>query len=255
MPTIGILYPGHSAEDDYPALEARLRVAGHDIALPLVHTSVGEDAHRVDALLDLGGHERLAEGADRLLTAAPQVQAVVWACTSGSFVFGWDGAHRQVAGLARHTGLPTTSTSLAFVHACRALALQRVAVAASYPQDVAQAFVDLLGRAGIGVSAMGSNDIVTAAQVGTLTCEQVLQIAGGVDLVGADALLIPDTAMHTLEWVERLEAELGIIVLTANQVTVHHGLSLVGPVPALPGLGTLFATAFDEGTSTPGGHG
>ena len=54
MPTVVLLYPGYSAEDDYPALEERLATSGHgDVRLPLVHTSVGEDAHRVDALLDL----------------------------------------------------------------------------------------------------------------------------------------------------------------------------------------------------------
>ncbi len=97
--------------------------------LPLVHTSVGEDAHRVDALLDLGGHERLAEG--RGLTAHP-LDSLMWACTSGSFVFGWDGARRQVEALADTTGLPTSSTSLAFVSACQAIGLTRVSIAASY---------------------------------------------------------------------------------------------------------------------------
>ena len=64
MTTVGLLYPGYAAEDDFPALEDRLRAGpAVDVSLPLVHTSVGEDAHRVDALLDLGGHERLVEGA------------------------------------------------------------------------------------------------------------------------------------------------------------------------------------------------
>ncbi|MFK5689291.1 maleate cis-trans isomerase [Ornithinimicrobium sp. LYQ92] len=241
MSAIGILYPGHSAEDDYPALESRLRAEGHDIALPVVHTSVGEDAHRVDALLDLGSGDRLAEGADRLLAQAPGVDAVVWACTSGSFVFVWDGAHEQVEALARRTGRPATSTSLAFVHACRTLGVSRVAVAASYPRDVAQAFVSLLARAGIEVSALGSHEIVTAAEVGTLGRDRVRELVAGVDASGAEAVLVPDTAMHTLGQVAQLEDELGTVVLTANQVSVHHGLALVGPVPTLPWLGTLFA--------------
>lgn len=252
MSTLGILYPGYSAEDDYPVLESRFRAAGHDIRLPLVHTSVGQDAHRVDALLDLGAHQRLAEGADELLSTAPDVGAVVWACTSGSFVFGWEGAHEQVRQLAQHTRLPATSTSLAFVHACQALGMRRVAVAASYPRDVAQAFVAFLGRAGIEVTAMGSHDIVTAAEVGTLDYQQVRQIAASVDTANADAVLVPDTAMHTLSWLEQLEADLGHTVLTANQVTVHHGLSLLGPVPALRGVGTLFSTPLDTAQHTPG---
>jgi maleate cis-trans isomerase len=239
MATVGLLYPGHSAEDDFPALERRLPDAG--IRLPVVHTSVGEDAHRVDALLDLGGHDRLVEGA-RTLVERHRPDALVWACTSGSFVFGWDGAHEQVRRLAESTGLPTSSTSLAFVNACRALGLERVAVAASYPPDVAEHFVRFLGDGGVEVTGMGSHGIVTAAEVGTLGRDAVLSIVGGVDRSRAQAVLVPDTAMHTLAWLDDLEGFAGVPVLTANQVTVHEGLSLLGPVPRLPGLGTLFAS-------------
>ena len=41
MVTVGLLYPGHSAEDDYAALDARL---DGQVRLPVVITSVGEDA-------------------------------------------------------------------------------------------------------------------------------------------------------------------------------------------------------------------
>lgn len=239
MPTIGLLYPGYSAEDDYPQLEARL---GGDLRLPVVHTSVGEDAHRVDALLDLGGAGRLAEGA-KTLVAEHSPDAVMWACTSGSFVFGWEGAHEQVHELQEVTGLPTSSTSLAFVAACRHLGLSRVSVAASYPQDVAEHFVELLGRGGIDVGAMGSHGIITAAEVGTLGYEQVEAIATGADTSGgAEAVLIPDTAMHSLQWIDRLESAVGLPVLTANQVTVWQGLKLLGDVPRYDTLGTLFRT-------------
>lgn len=243
MPTIGLLYPGHSAEDDYPQLEARL---DSDLRLPLVHTSVGEDAHRVDALLDLGGSDRLAEGA-RTLVGQHAPDAVMWACTSGSFVFGWEGAHQQVADLQAVTGLPTSSTSLAFVAACRALGLTRVSVAASYPQDVAEHFVAFLDRGGVQVTAMGSHGIVTAAEVGILGQAEVEAIVRGADLSGgAQAVLVPDTAMHTLAWLDSLEHRAGVPVLTANQVTVWQGLRLVGEVPVIDSLGTLFGSRRED---------
>ena len=241
MPTIGLLYPGHSAEDDFPALERRLAGTREpDVRLPLVHTSVGEDAHRVDALLDLGSDARLAEGA-RELTRAHRLDSLMWACTSGSFVFGWEGAREQVRRLTDATGLPASSTSIAFVNACRSLGLERVAVAASYPQDVAERFVDFLGHGGVEVTTMGSHGIVTAAEVGTLGRDEVLALVTGVDRSGAQGVLVPDTAMHTLAWIDDLEEVTGLPVLTANQVTVREGLALLGPPPALPGLGTLFA--------------
>ena len=236
MTTVGLLYPGHSAEDDFPALQERW---GDEIRLPLVHTSVGEDAHRVDALLDLGGPGRLAEGA-RTLVAEHHPDAILWACTSGSFVFGWEGARQQVEQLAEVTGLPTSSTSLAFVNAVHSLGLTKVCVAASYPQDVAEHFVAFLERGGIEVTAMGSHGIVTAAEVGTLGRDQVSAIVDGADRRGAEAVLVPDTAMHSLAWLDALEEVAQLPVLTANQVTVWEGLRLLGPVTPRDDMGTLF---------------
>ncbi|MGW7685794.1 maleate cis-trans isomerase family protein [Kribbella sp. NPDC054772] len=236
MVTVGLLYPGHSAEDDYPALEARL---DGSVKLPVVITSVGEDAHRVDALLDLGRAERLAEGAAELAPSKPD--AVMWACTSGSFVFGREGANIQAAGVAQALGVPASSTSIAFVDACRELGIRRVAVAASYPEDVAQHFVRFLTGGGLEVVSMGSNGIITAAEVGTLTPDQVVAMVKAADHPDAEAILVPDTAMHTLAIVDELETAVGKPILTANQVTVWKGLQLAGPVPSLPGLGTLFA--------------
>lgn len=235
MVTVGLLYPGQSAADDYPALEARL---DGTIRLPVVITSVGEDAHRVDALLDLGRAERLGDGAAALEAHRPD--SVMWACTSGSFVFGPDGAAAQAAGVAEAVGVPASSTSIAFVDALRHLKLRRVAVAASYPEDVAQHFVHFLRAGGAEVVSMGSHGIVTAAEVGTLDREQVIAMVVAADHPEAEAVLVPDTAMHTLAIVEALERAVGKPVLTANQVTVWKGLQLLGPVPDLPGLGSLF---------------
>jgi hypothetical protein len=95
MTALGFLYPGHSAEDDYPRIEQLL---GSDIRLDVVHTDIGTDAHRVDALLEMGSAERLAAGVEELRMSG--AESVVWACTSGSFVHGWEGAHEQVRNLA-----------------------------------------------------------------------------------------------------------------------------------------------------------
>ncbi len=230
---IGLLYPGFSASDDYDVLAGPLASIG--VEVQLAHTFVGVDAHEVQALLDLGSADRLADGVAELSGC----DAVLWACTSGSFVFGWDGAYRQAEQVAATAGVPASSTSLAFVSACRALDVSSVSVAASYPADVAQEFVAFLGAAGIEVTAMGSHGIHTADEVGTLDREQVLAIVASAELAGAQALLVPDTAMHTLRWLEDLEAAAGVPVLTANQVTVSEGLRLLGIEAPVPGFGAL----------------
>lgn len=237
MATAGFIYPDHAAEDDYPFAE---RLFGHGVALPVRHI-YGTDLHAVPELLDLGSEARLAEGA--ALLAAQEPDSVVWACTSGSFVYEWDGAHEQVEKLAAAAGKPASSTSFAFVRAAETLGLRRVAVAASYPEDVARYFVEFLARGGIEIVSMRSEGIDTAAEVGRLSPEAVIELAVRHDHPAADAVLIPDTAMRTLAVVPAIEQRLGKPVLTANQVTIWEGLRLAGAVPRTDRLGALFRTA------------
>jgi maleate cis-trans isomerase len=235
---VGFLYPGFSAEDDYPRLEGILSDAGTHVRLPLVHTDIGEDAHRADALLEMGSAKRLAAKVEEV--KQQDVQAIVWACTSASFVFGWHGAHEQVRELSATAGLPASSTSFAFAHAVRALGAERVAIAATYPEDVGELFTGFLKAAGTEVVSMRGSGIITAAEVGTWGKEEVLALAKDGDHPEAEAVLLPDTALHTAAWIRDIEEALGKPVLTANQVTVWEGLRLLEMDVRCPALGTLF---------------
>ncbi|WP_399925615.1 decarboxylase [Streptomyces kanamyceticus] len=235
MTALGFLYPGHSAEDDYPRMEQML---GSDVRLQVVHTDIGEDAHRVDALLEMGSAARLAAGVEELRLSG--AEAVVWACTSGSFVHGWEGAHEQVRGLALAAGLPASSTSFAFAHAVREVGAARVAIAATYPDDVAAHFTAFLKSAGTEVVSTRGSGIITAAEVGTWGRDEVLALARDGDHPYAQALLLPDTALHTAAHVRELEAAVGKPVLTANQVTVWEALRLAERRVNAPELGALF---------------
>ncbi|MFJ8024408.1 decarboxylase [Streptomyces sp. NPDC096311] len=235
MTALGFLYPGHSAEDDYPRIEQLL---GSDVRLQLVHTDIGEDAHRVDALREMGSAVRLSAGVEELRLSG--AEAVVWACTSASFVYGWEGAHEQVRALARAAGLPASSTSFAFAHAVREVGARRVAIAATYPQDVTDLFAAFLREAGVEVVSIRAAGITTAAEVGTWGEAEVLELARAGDHPDADAVLLPDTALHTAAHLSALEKDLSKPVLTANQVSVWEALRLADRKVNAPALGTLF---------------
>jgi maleate cis-trans isomerase len=235
MTALGLLYPGHSAEDDYPRIEQLL---GSDIRVDLVHTEIGEDAHRVDALREPGSPPRLAAGVEQLRLSG--AEAVVLASTSGSFVHGWEGAQEQVRSLALTAGMPASATSFGFVHAVREVGARRVAVAATYPQDVAELFAGFLGAAGVEVVAVRGAGVGTAAEVARWGGEEVLRLAREGDHTDAEAVLLPNTALHTAAYLAELEKELGKPVLTANQVTVWEGLRLADRRVNAPRLGALF---------------
>jgi maleate cis-trans isomerase len=232
---LGFLYPGYSAEDDYPRIAPLI---DPPVQVSVVHTTIGEDAHREDALLDVGSGWRLQEGAAELKRRG--VDSAMWACTSGSFVFGLDGARQQARAVQEFLGVPVSSTSLAFVEAVRALGLRRVAVAATYPVDIAALFEKFLADCGIHVTNVSGLGIITAVEVAQLGREQVLALATANDHRDAEAVLLPDTALHTIEWLEALEEGCGKPVLTANQVTVWQALRLAGHPARQRGLGRLF---------------
>jgi maleate cis-trans isomerase len=232
---IGFLYPGYAAEDDYPRLAKSVRPP---VKAEVVHTSFEEDAHRVDALREMGGRPRLLEGARTL--ADRDVSSAVWSSTSASFVFGWEGAKEQISALEDALGVPASTTAFGFVAAASTIGARKVAVVATYPDDIARRFEDFLNAGGIEVLDISSHGIVTAAEVGTLGRDVVLEMVAENDYADADALLVPDTALHTAAWLEELEDAAGKPVLTANQVTFWEALRLAHSLKPQEGLGSLF---------------
>ena len=235
-PTVAMLYPGHAAEDDFTRAHSLLGGAAH---LPVIITDVDSDDHTVEAMRAVGTDIPLLDGARRAAMYSPD--ALMWSCTSGSFLYGWEGAHTQVRVLAEATGLPASSTSLAFAAACRDLDITRVAVAATYPAPVADGFTTFLAAAGIEVLANTANDITTAGAAGLLDDTTVSAMVVAAERPAAQAILVPDTALHTIARLAELERAVGKPVLTANQVTVWQGLRLAGVTIREPALGALFA--------------
>ena len=128
---IGLLYPLHSAEDDYPRMAETLKPP---VEVYIAHTD-SPNLHRIQESRITGSREYLMAGVDELRDRG--VAACMWACTSGSFAFGLEGARLQVEPITEELGVPASSTSLAFLNAAQTLGLQRVAVAATEQADIA----------------------------------------------------------------------------------------------------------------------
>ena len=235
MPTVVMLSPGHSAEDDYAALEERLP----GVALPVIHTWEGPTDHDVPALRALGAEEPLRAAAKRAREHAPD--AVMWACTSGSFVYGLDGLREQAGWVADAAGVPASSTSLALLAALSHVEAGTVAVAATYPRAVTDHLTNLMADAGFKIAAVTHADVPSGEDAGRLDPDAVAAMVAGVARPpGTEAVVVPDTALRTTDLLPRLEAEVGMPVVTANQATTWHGLRLAGWTGTASHLGALF---------------
>jgi len=233
---LGVLFPDGRGQEEYLAFPSG---APFPLELRVVITPA-EDGLRVEDLLRIGGEERLDAAARALVPWRPH--ALTWACTSGSFVFGRDGARRQAERIAAAAGAPAGSTSLAFLDAVRALGIRRVTLVSPYLPELAAHFVILLAAGGVEVLRLRTLDCATTTAAVALTDEAIVAAARETDVPAAEALLLPDTALQGLRLIAPLQARLGKPVLTANQVTLWQALRLAGSPVADPRLGPL-ATA------------
>ncbi|MFD2638641.1 maleate cis-trans isomerase family protein [Piscibacillus salipiscarius] len=241
MTKIGFLYPGFAAEDDYPYLSMMVEPS---VDVKLVHTNFNRDAHTVEALTEMGSNKRLLEGAEYL--KGEGVESVMWTSTSASFTLGIEGVQEQIKVLEDALKVPASTTAMAFIHALDAMGSNRVAIAATYPKDIAQLFKEFLESHGFEVVKYSSKGIITAAEVGTLRREDVIDFVTQYDTSNADTLLIPDTALHSAAWLEGLEDAVQKPVLTANQVSFWEALRIAGKLTNQTGFGELFSRPISE---------
>ena len=221
---LGIIYPGGGAEQDYYRFAERLE----DVVCFLVFSQKANagHSHSLPALRETAKITRLEHAARRLVPLRPN--AVLWACTSGSFVVGRAGALEQVRAIKAITGVPASSTSLAFVRVLRMMKVRRVAIAATYPRAATQAFATFLAEFGIQTCDLYAHGLRNGDLSSRLDRKDVIALAKSADSPEAQAMLIPDTALPSFEILDELHALVQKPVLTANQVTMWEGLRLAG---------------------------
>ena len=222
---LGFIYPGGGGEHEYYLFADRSRSLAVYLAVSERGLRNGA-SHGLAALRDTARVSAIAEAARRL--APLSLDAAVWACTSGSFILGRRGAERQIAAIRKAAGAPAGSTSVAFVRALRRVGARRVAVAATYPPAAAQAFAAFLREYGIDVVAMRSLGLRNGFQSSRLSRRAIVDFVRQTDAAGAQAVLVPDTALPTIDVIDELESLLKKPVLTANQVTFWDALRLAG---------------------------
>ena len=239
MKRLGVLYPPCGAEFEYYRYGERL---SDKLRINLMGVRIygGDDEHAPEHLSRTGALDNLALSAGVLKHLEPD--AAIWACTSGSFVDGLEHARAQADTIAEVAGCPATSTSLAFVAALEHLGVSTVSILASYPEETASRFFALLSDSGIETRAFQCLDIDSGPAAATLDQGVVSDACRGLEIPRDAALLIPDTAIPTIHWIEPLEDALDRPVLTANQVSLWHTARLAGVAPAPRSLpGSLFA--------------
>lgn len=235
---LGFIYPAGSGDQEYytfaDTVDANLRI------LMLSSRLWGNDKdHDIDCLLKTGDIEQLAAAATKFKQLAPD--SVMWACTSASFVGGVQWAHDQVKAIETACDAPSGGTSLAIVEALRRLGVERVAIMATYPPDIADRLRSFLEHKGLSVVGVRALNLISGWDAGRLPADLMMREISRADIAHAQAIVVPDTAIPTLHYLDEIERQLGKPVICANQATLWKGVRLAGSSLSPSGFGQLWS--------------
>lgn len=179
------------------------------------------------------------EAAARLLAdACPALLA--FHCTAVS-TFAPEMAGGITARITAATGLPATGTAEAILAALAALRARRLLLVTPYIAPVHErevAFLSAHSIETIGSAMMGVN---TNAEMALIPPDHIAAAVRAARTDDADACFISCTAIRSAGLIALLEAELGMPVITSNQVMAWHALRRCGIADAVPGFGRLMA--------------
>jgi maleate cis-trans isomerase len=213
-----------------------------------IHAARVRYPHEVTAAAMEEATSHLGEAVQSLLPIAPK--AVVWACTSGSFMTGRAGNEALLAQLAASAqNVPVATASSAVVAALKALRVKRPAVGTPYAPPVNAALERFLREHGLDPLPVTGyfEDLVDDFKLQSIEPEDVARFARRIDRSEADAILLSCTGMPTSSIVRALEDELGKPVISSNLAILWFASEIGGIGARSPDLGRLSSVHAAEG--------
>jgi len=173
----------------------------------------------------------------RLLPRAARFDAVAYGCTSGTTLIGAEAVARM---LRQGVETPVVTDPLtAALAALKALGVQRLGLVTPYVESIAAPVSDAFVSAGFAVGEVLTFGEEVEARVARIAPESI-KAAARAAAKGADAVFLSCTNLRTLDSIDALEAELGIPVLSSNQVLAWHMAQATAAPVAKDAPGGLF---------------
>jgi maleate isomerase len=230
---IGMIVPSSNTclePQTYRILGGRTDVTVHFTRIPVTRIALDDSSDRqFDPTV-------MQEAAGLLATA--DVDVIAWNGTSGSWL---GSAHDRdlVAGITGATGIPATTSTLAYLEAFRTFGTERIGLFTPYTEDVNHRVIASYEREGIKTvdhRALGLSDNEAFARV---TDDEMRP--GSLELAAAapDALVYLCTNLYGANISAEIEDTTGVPVLDSVAVTLWHALKLAGAPLLEPRWGRL----------------
>jgi maleate cis-trans isomerase len=186
--------------------------------------------------------ERLEDHLDESLHSLVQaeIKAVVFACTSGSFIRGpaWD---RHLIARMEKIFIPATTASESVISALKALRVKNLALVTPYPEAINTALEAYLVSQGIEVVTLKSFGLSCSREIKQVPPQAVYEMAKSAHISRSEGILISCTDLRSISVIDRLEVETGKPVITSNQASLWRLMDLCGIRIPVKGFGRLFS--------------
>lgn len=176
----------------------------------------------------------------RLLADAP-LDAIVWNGTSAS----WRGLRNDLAlvdAITRETGLPASTSTLAFYCAFRHFGFEKIAIAVPYTADITADIAAEYGRNGFPVVGTAHLGIRENIEIGAAPADAIRRVLREAAASKPDCIAVVCTNFNATELVEEMEAELGLPIVDSIAVTFWEAMRLAGIAEPVSGWGKLLAS-------------
>jgi maleate isomerase len=164
-----------------------------------------------------------------LLVPGSRLDVIAYGCTSATAAIGEDGVFAQIR--RARPGIACITPITAVDAALRMLGAQRLALVTPYPDAVHAIVATDLERRGFTLVDQLFLGIDEDSAITRVSAATLIDAVRGRRLGEADAVFVACTSLRTAAWVETLEAELGLPIISSNRALAWHCLALGSSSP------------------------
>ena len=168
-----------------------------------------------------------------------EVDCVVYGCTSGTIVSGYDNIKKKI-NLAKPNTLVTTPSTAA-LNALKKKNIKKISIVTPYIKSVTDDVVIFFKDNNFEITSNTYFDIESDIDIGRVDQDKLFEILSKIDHKDAEALFVSCTSLPVLNIIEKLEKKLGITVLSSNQALIWETLEYININNSIKGYGSLFS--------------
>ena len=168
-----------------------------------------------------------------------EVDCVVYGCTSGTIVSGYDNIKKKI-NLAKPNTLVTTPSTAA-LNALKKKNVKKISIVTPYIKSVNDDVVIFFKDNNFEITSNTYFDIESDIDIGRVDQDKLFEILSKIDHKDAEALFVSCTSLPVLNIIERLEKKLKMTVLSSNQALIWETLEIINRNNSIKGYGSLFS--------------